>query len=98
MFVTKGGKRIDVEGTVRQRDDGKGTITTDAFFRNISARSELQRMKDELVNLIAHELRTPLTPISTVLELLSDSEFTVTPERMRGLLKTAHRNTEWLVR
>ncbi len=50
-----------------------GTVT---ILRDISREKEIDRMKTELVTMVAHELRSPLTSISGFSELLLDRSTT----------------------
>ena len=58
-----------------QQEDGTlvGVVT---IFRDITEQKEIDRMKTELVSMVAHELRSPLTSISGFSELLLDDEIT----------------------
>lgn len=56
-----------------QQDDGTlvGIVT---ILRDITEQKEIDRMKTELVSMVAHELRSPLTSISGFSELLLDED------------------------
>jgi PAS domain S-box-containing protein len=68
------------------------------YFRDITQRSELARMKSELVSVVSHELRTPLTSIRGALGLLSGGLLRSQPEKGERMLKIAVSNTDRLVR
>lgn len=40
------------------------------LFRDVTGRTEVERMKDDLISIVAHELRTPLTACRLQLDLL----------------------------
>ncbi|MBN2001583.1 HAMP domain-containing protein [candidate division KSB1 bacterium] len=46
------------------------------ILRDITQQKEIDKMKNELVSMVAHELRSPLTSISGFSELLLDSDIT----------------------
>ncbi len=56
-------------------EDGEliGVVT---ILRDITQQKEIDRMKTELVSMVAHELRSPLTSISGFSELLLDPDLT----------------------
>ena len=58
-----------------QQNDGTliGIVT---ILRDITQQKEIDRMKTELVSMVAHELRSPLTSISGFSELLLDEDTT----------------------
>lgn len=58
-----------------QQDDGTlvGFVT---ILRDVTEQKEIDRMKTELVSMVAHELRSPLTSISGFSELLLDEDIT----------------------
>lgn len=52
--------------------------------RDVTARKELERMKDDLVSTVSHELRTPLAGLRGFLELMLHQEYP--PEERRAFL------------
>jgi len=56
----------------RVKDDKNELIGIATILRDISREKEIDRMKTELVSMVAHELRSPLTSISGFSELLLD--------------------------
>jgi PAS domain S-box-containing protein len=58
-----------------QQDDGElvGIVT---ILRDVTQQKEIDKMKTELVSMVAHELRSPLTSISGFSELLLDTDIT----------------------
>jgi PAS domain S-box-containing protein len=52
--------------------DEKEIIAIVIVLRNITKEKEIDKMKTELVNVVAHELRSPLTSISGFSEILKD--------------------------
>ncbi|HNT64532.1 MAG TPA: ATP-binding protein [bacterium] len=58
-----------------QQQDGEliGIVTV---LRDVTQQKEIDRMKTELVSMVAHELRSPLTSISGFSELLLDEDIT----------------------
>jgi PAS domain S-box-containing protein len=68
------------------------------FTQDISARRELDRLKDEFVSIVSHELRTPLTSIAGALDLLASGVLQKRPEQSKRMVAIAAQNTERLVR
>ncbi len=67
-------------------------------YTDVTAESDLDRMKSEFVSTASHELRTPLTSVHAALQLaLSGSGDRLSPED-RELLEISLANTERLVR
>jgi PAS domain S-box-containing protein len=98
VFVAKNGTEIIVEGSVNCRlVDGKA-VATSGIFRNVTARREIEKMKNEFVSTVSHELRTPLTSIRGSLGLLAGGLLTADPGKARRMVDIAVTNTDRLVR
>ena len=68
------------------------------LFRDITARYEVDRMKDEFVSVVGHELRTPLTSIRGSLGLLAGGVLGDLSPEAQKMLSIAVANTDRLVR
>lgn len=75
--------------------DGKHFL---AVARDITARLEIERMKNEFVATVSHELRTPLTSIAGSLGLLSGGAAGDLPAKSARLIEIALSNTKRLIR
>ncbi|HET7464861.1 MAG TPA: PAS domain S-box protein, partial [Longimicrobium sp.] len=69
-----------------------------AVARDISARHEVERLKNEFISVVSHELRTPLTSIRGSLGLLGSGKLGELSERAQRLVDIATQNSERLVR
>lgn len=78
--------------------EGDRVVGFQAVARDITAKHEVERMKDEFVSVAGHELRTPLTSMRGSLELLASGILGDLPERAGPMLEMALRNTNRLVR
>jgi PAS domain S-box-containing protein len=96
-LLTRHGREIDVEMTTGLVGSGEGVFFS-VFMHDISARKEVERMKEEFVATVSHELRTPLTAISASLALLADGMAGDLPPDARGLVDVANVSSERLVR
>jgi PAS domain S-box-containing protein len=69
--LRKDGRRVDVSLTISpvRNADGK-VIGASKIARDITARKEEERRKDEFLALLAHELRNPLAPIRNALQIV----------------------------
>ncbi|MBW3628880.1 MAG: response regulator [Gemmatimonadetes bacterium] len=75
-----------------------GVVSVQAVARDITARRELDRMKDEFIAVASHELRTPLTSVRAALSLLASGILDSRPERAKETLALASRNVDRLAR
>jgi signal transduction histidine kinase len=91
--VRRDGSRFDLEFTVAPMRHGEQHRLV-AVLRDVSARTELERMKGEFVATVSHELRTPLTSLLGSLEILRETA-SLGPEE-REFLEMAVRNGERL--
>ncbi len=104
-------QHIELEGEPAIRTDGTTfaidlsitpvvhpDLTSVAVFRDVSHRTEVERLKNEFVSVVSHELRTPLTSIRGSLGLLAGGavgELSAPAQRMAVI---ATENTERLIR
>lgn len=77
--------------TTRATDDGGRVF----YLRDITAETEVDRMKSEFLTTAAHELRTPMVSIYGFTELLLNRP--VPEARRRDVLQTVHRQTTRLI-
>lgn len=98
-YIDKNGKRIPVmlAVTAIQTDSGE-LLGFVGIANDISARKEVDRMKNEFISTVSHELRTPLTSIRGSLGLILGGKAGEVPEKANSLLKIAANNCERLVR
>ncbi|WP_322497008.1 PAS domain S-box protein [Chloroflexus sp.] len=68
------------------------------FFRDVTERRAVERMKNEFVAVVSHELRTPLTSIRGSLGLLAGGVAGELPPRAAAMIDIALKNSERLVR
>jgi signal transduction histidine kinase len=96
---TRDGTLFWVGQNVRLKLDAQGRpCGAQAVARNITARVETERLKDEFISVVSHEMRTPLTAIRAGLGLLAGGVLDRYPERGRQTLDMAVRNADRLVR
>lgn len=86
----------DDEGVGAEMNNTEGLIGVATIFRDITREKEIDRLKTELVSLVAHELRSPLTCISGFSELLLDETITrdQSKEYASIILKESNRLSE----
>ena len=66
--------------------------------RDISERKRIEQMKTDFISIVSHELRTPLTSIRGALGLVAAGVAGELPEKARGLVDVAARNSDRLAR
>ncbi len=72
-YITKSGKLIPVLIAVSRTDD-KNNICV-GFVLDISKQKELEKRKDEFINMASHELKTPITNLKVLAQFL-EQKFT----------------------
>jgi signal transduction histidine kinase len=88
--VARGGTTTEyVLSSLGQRVVGRGSWTDTAV-----PMKDLERMRTDLLSIIAHELRTPITVMRTLTGLLLDPASEPTDEQRRTMLETMERNAE----
>jgi len=92
-----GGERW-VEQSLRLVESGGEVTGLRAIARDVTARREMERVKDEIVAVVSHELRTPLTSIRASLGLLTGGALASYPERANRMLQIATQNADRLAR
>jgi hypothetical protein len=97
-LLTADGRELWVGQNVHILMDGDWVTGFQAVARDITARREVERLKDEFVSVAGHELRTPLTSIRGSLQLLASGVLGPVSEKGVSILQIAVRNTERLVR
>ncbi|HEX4956183.1 MAG TPA: PAS domain S-box protein [Thermoanaerobaculia bacterium] len=98
VFVRRDGARIPVEGSLSCRFQAGRPVATLGFFRDVTERHLIDRMKQDFISTVNHELRTPLTSMLGSLGLLQSRRMADQPEKAAELLAIATRNGERLLR
>ncbi|MDA0369058.1 MAG: PAS domain-containing sensor histidine kinase [Proteobacteria bacterium] len=75
-----------------------GVPAVQVAVMDITAKHQVEVMKDEFVSTVSHELRTPLTSISGALSLIASGMAGPVPVKQRELIDIAANNSERLVR
>ncbi len=65
---------------------------------DISAKEEVERMKQEFLSIVSHDLQTPLTSIKLGISMLQEEEICQLTNESRRVLNVAGRETDRLVR
>ena len=73
---------------------GRRLVEHGAWTEATGPMRELERMRTDLLSIIAHELRTPITVMRTLSGLLLDPASNPTAEQRRSMLETMERNAE----
>lgn len=66
------------------------------LVKDIREQKHMERMKSEFISTVSHELRTPLTSITGALGLISSNVLGMLPEKIKGVLDIAYRNSQRL--
>jgi PAS domain S-box-containing protein len=98
LFCRRDGSSFPVEyvsSPIREQGKIVGAVV---LFKDITARQQVEQLKDEFVSVVSHELRTPLTSIRSTLGLLASGWLNSHPEKSQRMLEIAFSNTNRLVR
>jgi PAS domain S-box-containing protein len=68
------------------------------YYRDITERKAIDRMKNEFISVVSHELRTPLTSIRGALGLIAGGAVGELPSKMRSMIDIALKNSDRLIR
>jgi signal transduction histidine kinase len=90
IHVARGGRTPEYART----DLGARLLDDDAGAKAAAPLQELERLRTDLLSVIAHELRTPITVMRTLTGLMLDPAAEPTPEQRRQMLQTMERNAE----
>jgi len=98
VYWHKDGTSFAVEYTGTPIVEGGRIRGAVVVLRDISARREVERVKDEFTSVVSHELRTPLTSIRGSLGLLESGVVGPLSDRAQRMVQIAVQNTDRLVR
>ncbi|SNS35056.1 PAS domain S-box-containing protein [Noviherbaspirillum humi] len=97
VVMNRSGQEFPVEMTVGLAGTDE-TAFLSVFLHDISARKQVERMKNEFISTVSHELRTPLTSIRASLGMLADGMVGEFDPEAKELLQIANDSCERLVR
>lgn len=80
---------------VHGKEGGSGGVL---MVRDVTARREVDRMKEEFVSVVSHELRTPLTSLRGALGLLQEGMLVGIPPAAQRMMNIAVSSTDRLIR
>ncbi len=98
FYWHKDGTSFAVEYTGRPIVDNGRILGAVVVLRDITARREVERAKDEFTSVVSHELRTPLTAIRGSLGLIESGVLGPLPDKAERMIQIAVQNTDRLVR
>lgn len=67
------------------------------FFRDVSAKIELDQMKEELSRMITHDLRSPMTGIFTAFDLILRHDQNLLPEHLYKSCQLGKRTSQFIL-
>ncbi|MFN2566937.1 MAG: ATP-binding protein [Gemmatimonadaceae bacterium] len=94
-FLTKPHNRLVLGARVRSLLRLKAT--TDALEESYRKLRELEKLRDDLMNMIVHDLKTPLTAVQATLEMLHDGDFGGLTAEQRKALSDAQNKSQDLL-
>ena len=94
-FLTKPHNRLVLGARVRSLLKLKGA--TDALEDSLRKLRELEKVRDDLMNMIVHDLKSPLTSVLATLEMVIDGDFGAVSEQQKGALSDAQDKSQELL-
>ena len=94
-FLTKPHNRLVLGARVRSLLKLKAA--TDSLENTLRKLREVEKMRDDLMNMIVHDLKTPLTSVLATMEMLIDGDFGELSEQQRRMLSDAEGKAEDLL-
>jgi signal transduction histidine kinase len=94
-FLTKPHNRLVLGARVRSLVKLKRA--TDALADSVRKLRELEKVRDDLLNMLVHDLKSPLAGVLATLEMAGDGDFGAVPDRVREALAQAQGRGEELL-
>jgi signal transduction histidine kinase len=99
MEIEQDGIRRHMQAWGRPGYNEHGELTFGiAVYEDISARKQLDLLKNRFVSTVSHELRTPLTSIHGALGLILGNALGEPEPKIRAMLELAEQNSQRLIR
>jgi len=99
MEIERDGVRRHMQAWGRPGYNEHGELTFGiAVYEDISARKQLDLLKNRFVSTVSHELRTPLTSIHGALGLILGNALGEVPPKIHAMLQLAEQNSQRLIR
>jgi signal transduction histidine kinase len=99
MEIERDGVRRHMQAWGRPGYNEHGELTFGiAVYEDISARKQLDLLKNRFVSTVSHELRTPLTSIHGALGLILGNALGEVPPKIHAMLELAEQNSQRLIR
>jgi len=99
MEIEQDGVRRHMQAWGRPGYNEHGELTFGiAVYEDISARKQLDLLKNRFVSTVSHELRTPLTSIHGALGLILGNALGEPNAKIRAMLELAEQNSQRLIR
>lgn len=95
-MVSATGRTMWIGQNVRLLQRYGKVVGAQAVARDITARREIERMKDEFISVVSHELRTPLTSMRGSLGLIASGKLPA--DKAQRMVDVAIESTDRLIR
>ncbi len=92
----KNGRQFPMELAISEVTLGEERLFV-GIIRDITARKEMDQMKQEFVSTVSHELRTPLTSIRGSLGLITGGAVGKISKKVQEIIDMAEKNTDRLI-